>query len=74
MARAMLRSWMCRPRRSGVCESVYVVIPGTGRVVAVLGNFVLPSRPPSHGRFASTDQFCSPKRRRRRLAHEVHNE
>jgi hypothetical protein len=53
------------PQSSGVFQSVYVVIPGTGRVVEVLGNFVLPSLPPSHVRFSSTDQFCSPKRRRR---------
>ena len=51
----------------GVFQSVYVVIPGTGRVVEVLGDWV-PSPPgalpSSHVRFSSTDQFCSPKRRR----------
>ena len=49
---------------SGVYQSVYVAIPGTGRVVEVLGNWVLAALPPSHVRFSSTDQFCSPKRRR----------
>ena len=53
-------------------KSIYVVIPGTGHVVEVLGDFFLPNLPPTHIRFSSTDQFCSPKRlrlrRRRRLA------
>lgn len=49
---------------SGVYQSVYVVIPGTGQVVEVLGNFMIDGLPREHVRFSSTDQFCSPKRRR----------
>ena len=33
----------------------------------ILGNWILPSLPTNHVRFSSTDQFCSPKRRRRSL-------
>uniref|UniRef100_A0A7S4Q8B7 Uncharacterized protein n=1 Tax=Alexandrium monilatum TaxID=311494 RepID=A0A7S4Q8B7_9DINO len=49
---------------SGVYQSLYVAIPGTGHVVEVLGDF-LPAAPlpPSHVRVASTQQFCTPKRR-----------
>ena len=50
---------------SGVYQSVYVVLPFTGHVVEVLGNWYLPNLPPKHVRFSSTDQFCSPKRRLR---------
>ena len=52
---------------SGVFQSIYVEIPGTGNVVEVLGNFLIDELPPNHVRFGSTDQFCSPKRKRRRL-------
>jgi len=51
----------------GLYQSVYVVIPGTGQVVEVLGNFMIDVLPRHHVRFSSTDQFCSPKRLRRRL-------
>lgn len=51
---------------SGVYQSIYVTIPGTGHVVEVLGNWYLEDLPPNHVRFSSTDQFCSPKRRRLR--------
>jgi hypothetical protein len=52
---------------SGLYESLYVEIPGTGTVVEVLGDFVparSPVLPENHLRLSSTDQFCTPKRRR----------
>jgi len=57
----------------GVYQSLYVVIPGTAHVIEILGDFMLDGLPPNHIRFSSTDQFCSPKRRRRRRL-EVHGE
>ena len=51
----------------GLYESVYVELPATGKVVEVLGDFVLGSPlPPTHVRLSSTQQFCTPKRRRDR--------
>lgn len=49
---------------SGVYQSIYVVLPATAHVVEILGDFYIDQLPPQHIRFSSTDQFCSPKRRK----------
>jgi len=64
---------------SGIYESIYVVIPGTGMVVELLGDFAFSADangngvalPENHIRLGSTQQFCTPKRR---LAQEGVNE
>jgi len=56
---------------SGIYESIYVVIPGTGMVVELLGDFAFSADangngvalPENHIRLGSTQQFCTPKRR-----------
>eukprot|EP00931_Biecheleriopsis_adriatica_P116167 TRINITY_DN91847_c0_g1_i1.p1 TRINITY_DN91847_c0_g1~~TRINITY_DN91847_c0_g1_i1.p1 ORF type:complete len:671 (-),score=57.20 TRINITY_DN91847_c0_g1_i1:19-1974(-) len=49
---------------NGVFQSIYVNIPGTGKVIECLGDY-LPSTPlpTTHIRLGSTQQFCTPKRR-----------
>ena len=54
---------------SGLYESVYVVIPGTAKVVELLGDYDAGGSdgeplPANHVRLSSTQQFCTPKRRR----------
>ena len=68
LARSLLRDRVpfFTGQSSGLFQSIYVVIPHTGHVVEVLGDWYLPHLPPNHIRFSSTDQFCSPKRRRQR--------
>eukprot|EP00947_MAST-08B_sp_MAST-8B-sp1_P001793 g1793.t1 len=56
---------------NGLYESVYVVIPGTAKIVEILGDFDAGGSdgnplPQNHLRISSTQQFCTPKRRRRR--------
>eukprot|EP00929_Paragymnodinium_shiwhaense_P063389 TRINITY_DN31666_c2_g1_i1.p1 TRINITY_DN31666_c2_g1~~TRINITY_DN31666_c2_g1_i1.p1 ORF type:complete len:671 (-),score=73.42 TRINITY_DN31666_c2_g1_i1:120-2045(-) len=49
---------------SGLYESVYVAIPGTGKIVEVLGDYDTDAPlPANYIRFSSTQQFCTPKRR-----------
>jgi hypothetical protein len=51
----------------GLYESMYVVIPGTASIVEILGDYT--TRVPiseNHIRISSTQQFCTPKRRRLR--------
>ena len=50
---------------SGLYESVYVEIPGTGKVVEVLGDYDAGGSagnplPSNHVRMSSTQQFCTP--------------
>lgn len=66
MADAFLRDGVpfFSDQSDGIFQSIYVDIPGTGRVTECLGDYE-PSTPlpENHIRLSSTQQFCTPKRR-----------